>query len=55
MKIRIIYSLVCFLFIGNLLAQQTPAPKQTQDYSIEYFSTEKGRKCSETAGTQERA
>ncbi|WP_299109629.1 amidohydrolase family protein [uncultured Tenacibaculum sp.] len=35
MKIRIIYSLVCFLFIGNLLAQQTPAPKQTQGYSIE--------------------
>ena len=35
MKFKIIYSLVCFLFLGNMLAQQTPAPKQTQDYSIE--------------------
>ncbi|WP_299009895.1 amidohydrolase family protein [uncultured Tenacibaculum sp.] len=35
MKIKLIYSLVCFLFLGNILAQQTPAPKQTQDYSIE--------------------
>lgn len=35
MKSTYIYSLVCFLFIGNLLAQQTPAPKQTQAYSIE--------------------
>lgn len=35
MKIKLIYSLVCFLFLGNMLAQQTPAPKQTQDYSIE--------------------
>ncbi len=35
MKFKIIYSLVCFLFLGNILAQQTPAPKQTQDYSIE--------------------
>ena len=35
MKIKIIYSLVCFLFIGNILAQQTPAPKQTQEYTIE--------------------
>ncbi|CAM1340836.1 amidohydrolase family protein [Tenacibaculum aestuarii] len=35
MKVKLIYSLVCFLFLGNILAQQTPAPKQTQDYSIE--------------------
>lgn len=35
MKIKIIYSFLCFLFLGNILAQQTPAPKQTQDYSIE--------------------
>ena len=35
MKIKLIYSLICFLFLGNMLAQQTPAPKQTQDYSIE--------------------
>ncbi|CAM1353954.1 amidohydrolase family protein [Tenacibaculum insulae] len=35
MKIKVIYSLLCFLFIGNILAQQTPAPKQTQDYCIE--------------------
>ena len=35
MKFKIIYSLVCFLSLGNMLAQQTPAPKQTQDYSIE--------------------
>ncbi|MGB1042365.1 MAG: amidohydrolase family protein [Tenacibaculum sp.] len=35
MKIKLIYSFLCFLFIGNIVAQQTPAPKQTQDYSIE--------------------
>ncbi len=35
MKIKVIYSLLCFLFLGNIIAQQTPAPKQTQDYSIE--------------------
>ena len=35
MKINLIYSLLCFLFLGNIVAQQTPAPKQTQDYSIE--------------------
>lgn len=35
MKNTILYSLVYFLFIGNILAQQTPAPKQTNDYSIE--------------------
>ena len=35
MKNIFIYSLLCFLWIGNLLAQQTPAAKQTQAYSIE--------------------
>ena len=35
MKIKVIYSLLCFLFIGNIMAQQTPAAKQTQDYTIE--------------------
>lgn len=35
MKLKLIYSLLCFLFIGNIIAQQTPAPKQTSDYSIE--------------------
>ncbi|CAM1363000.1 Imidazolonepropionase [Tenacibaculum sediminilitoris] len=35
MKIKYIYNLLCFLFIGNIIAQQTPAPKQTQAYSIE--------------------
>lgn len=35
MKIKLAYSLVCFLFLGNMIAQQTPAPKQTQDYTIE--------------------
>jgi imidazolonepropionase-like amidohydrolase len=35
MKIKVIYSLLCFLFLGNIIAQQTPAPKQTKDYSIE--------------------
>ncbi|MDY0779678.1 amidohydrolase family protein [Tenacibaculum sp. IB213877] len=29
------YIVACFLFIGNTVAQQTPAPKQTQDYTIE--------------------
>ena len=33
MKINLIYGLLCFLFLGNIVAQQTPAPKQTQDYS----------------------
>lgn len=36
MKKQYIYSLVCFLFfLGNLCAQQTPAPKQTTAFSIE--------------------
>ncbi len=35
MKIKAIYNLLCFLLIGNIMAQQTPAAKQTQDYSIE--------------------
>ena len=36
MKKQYIYSLVCFLFLlGNVSAQQTPAPKQTTAFSIE--------------------
>ena len=36
MKTNFIYSLLCFLFIGTTsFAQQTPAPPQTTDYSIE--------------------
>lgn len=35
MKKHIIYSLFYFLLIANSIAQQTPAPKQTTDYSIE--------------------
>ncbi|WP_148869985.1 amidohydrolase family protein [Tenacibaculum adriaticum] len=35
MKKQFLYSLVCFLFLGNSFAQQTPAPKQTNDYTIE--------------------
>ncbi|MDP3312657.1 amidohydrolase family protein [Lutibacter sp.] len=36
MKNKFIFKIVCFLFIGNtILAQQTPAPKQSTDYSIE--------------------
>ncbi|WP_093672721.1 amidohydrolase family protein [Tenacibaculum sp. MAR_2009_124] len=35
MKNIILYSLLYFLFIGNIVGQQTPAPKQTIDYSIE--------------------
>ena len=36
MKKQYIYSLIFFfLIIGNIIAQQTPAPKQTTDYSIE--------------------
>ncbi|CAI8367665.1 MAG: Imidazolonepropionase [Polaribacter sp. SA4-10] len=35
MKNNFIYSLLCFLWIGNLCAQQTPAAKQTQAYTIE--------------------
>lgn len=34
MKKQIIYSLLCFLFVAYSYAQQTPAPKQTNDYSI---------------------
>ena len=32
---KIIYSLLCFFLVGNIIAQQTPADKQTTDYSIE--------------------
>ena len=35
MKNIFIYSLLCFLWIGNLYAQQTPAAKQKQAYTIE--------------------
>ena len=36
MKTNFIYGLLCFLFIGTTsFAQQTPAPPQTNDYSIE--------------------
>ncbi len=35
MKIKYIYNILCFLFIGNIIAQQTPAPKQAEAYSIE--------------------
>ena len=35
MKNNFIYSLLCFLWIGNLYSQQTPAAKQTQAYTIE--------------------
>lgn len=35
MKIKYIYNILCFLFIGNIMAQQTPAPKQAEAYSIE--------------------
>ncbi len=34
MRKQIIYGLLCFLFIGNSIAQQTPASKQTTDYII---------------------
>ena len=32
---KIIYSLLCFFLVGTTIAQQTPADKQTTDYSIE--------------------
>ncbi len=35
MKKQLIYSFITFFFIGSLFAQQTPASKQTQAYSIE--------------------
>lgn len=35
MKKQFLYSLMFLLFIGNISAQQTPAPKQTTDYTIE--------------------
>lgn len=35
MKKQYIYSLIVLFFIGNIIAQQTPAPKQTTAYSIE--------------------
>ncbi|MFY0630807.1 MAG: amidohydrolase family protein [Flavobacteriaceae bacterium] len=35
MKKHIIFSLIAFLFAGTIIAQQTPAPKQTQGFSIE--------------------
>ena len=34
MKKQLIYSLIAFLFVGSLIAQQTPAPKQTTTYTI---------------------
>lgn len=35
MKKQYIYSLIFFFFIGNILAQQTPAPEQGTAYTIE--------------------
>jgi len=35
MKKQYIYSSIFFFIIGTIIAQQTPAPKQTEDYSIE--------------------
>ena len=35
MKNLLLYSFICFLGIRNSFAQQTPAPKQTNDYCIE--------------------
>jgi imidazolonepropionase-like amidohydrolase len=35
MKKQYIFSLICCFFAGIIIAQQTPAPKQTTDYSIE--------------------
>jgi len=35
MKKYIIISMVSFFLVGSIIAQQTPAPKQTQAYSIE--------------------
>jgi len=35
MKKQIIYNILFFLLLGNSLAQQTPAPKQTKAFSIE--------------------
>ncbi len=35
MKKQYIIRLIAFLFIGTVIAQQTPAPKQTTDYTIE--------------------
>ncbi|MBL4938701.1 MAG: amidohydrolase family protein [Lutibacter sp.] len=35
MKKQYIYSLIFLFIIGEIIAQQTPAPKQTKDYSIE--------------------
>jgi len=35
MKKQYIYSILFLFFLANSIAQQTPAPKQTQDYSIE--------------------
>ncbi|MFY0604462.1 MAG: amidohydrolase family protein [Flavobacteriaceae bacterium] len=35
MKRQYIYSLIFFFLVGNILAQQTPAPEQTTAYSIE--------------------
>ena len=34
MKKYIIYSLIFFFGLGNIIAQQTPAPKQTKDFAI---------------------
>ncbi|OSY89496.1 amidohydrolase [Tenacibaculum holothuriorum] len=35
MNIKNLYIALCFLFIGNSFAQQTPAPSQTSDVTIE--------------------
>lgn len=34
MKKQIIYSLIAFFFVGTIVAQQTPAPKQTKAFTI---------------------
>jgi len=34
MKKQIIYSLIAFFFVGTIIAQQTPAPKQTKAFTI---------------------
>ncbi len=34
MKKQLIYSLIAFLFAGSIIAQQTPAPKQTKAFTI---------------------
>jgi imidazolonepropionase-like amidohydrolase len=34
MKKQLIYNLIAFFFVGTIIAQQTPAPKQTKAYTI---------------------